>query len=923
MPDSVAAPVCLRCDYRVNPLGIESPRPRLSWELSDDRRGARQTGYHVQVASSPERLSEDGSADLWDSGRVDSGESVQVAYGGAALGSRQRCWWRVRVWDASSEPTPWGAPAWWEMGLLEPGDWRARWIESELIGGPRSIPPVPAMRRAFSLDGPARSARLYIAALGLYEAWLNGQRVGRDELTPGWTDYRKRVQYQVYDVADLLRWGENAIGVLLGDGWYCGHVEWRDRQFYGDRPRLLAQLEVTGEDGQTTTVVTDAAWRWAPSPILEADLIMGECHDARLDLGPWTGPDYDDTAWRPASAFDGPTPTLSAMLGPPVRATERLTPVADPRRLGSGWQRPRWVFDMGQNMVGRVRLRVRGRRGVTVRLRHAEMLDDRGELYTDNLRTARATDHFTLAGDGVETFEPRFTFHGFRYVELAGDIDPPGRDAVTGVVLHCDMTRTGTFACSNDLVNQLQHNIVWGQRGNFLDVPTDCPQRDERLGWTGDAQVFIRTAAFNYDVASFFAKWQRDIADAQTEAGGIPPVCPNTSPGGNALADGGPGWADAAVICPWTVLHCYADRGLLERHYASMQRYLDFLDRHRCKDDVRSHPDVDPWGGFGDWLAMDHGFDSRDGATPKDLIGTAFHAHVLRLMARIAHALDRPDDADAYARRADRARDAFQRRFVTADGLIAGMTQTAAVLALHFDLLRPEHRAAAADFLAADIRRRGGHLSTGFLGAPYINHVLSTVGRDDLAFQLLLQTSWPSWLYPVTRGATTVWERWNGWTHDRGFADPGMNSFNHYAYGSIGSWLYQHVAGIDADPDHPGYRRLIIRPRPGGGLNWARAELRCVYGQIRSHWRRDADRFTLDLNLPPNTTARVSVPTDDPDSVTEGDAPLADSPDAREIAVEHDAVAFDLPAGRYRLACHLNVERHHHAPPRPTRSNFP
>jgi len=506
-------------------------------------------------------------------------------------------------------------------------------------------------------------------------------------------------------------------------------------------------------------------------------------------------------------------------------------------------------------MVGRVRLKVRAKAGTTFRLRHAEVLDKSGNLYVENLRSARATDYFTTGHDGVSIWEPRFTFHGFRYVEVAcHEKFTPEPDAVTGVVLHSDIAPTGEFECSEPLLNQLQSNIQWGQRGNYLEVPTDCPQRDERLGWTGDAQVFIRTGAFNFDVAGFFTKWQQDFDDAQYDNGDVPVVIPRL----NIVGRGSPAWSDALLICPWTIYQCYGDRELLERHYESLRRYVEFLGQE-AKGLIRSHPDVDSWGGFGDWLAQDGG-NNWSGRTPKDLIGTAFFAHSARLLSRIAALIGRADDAARYERLFDRIRRAFQKRFVTKEGFVAGATQTGYVLALHFDLMPPELRPAALRELIRDIESRGNRLSTGFVGTSYLPYVLSDNGRHDVACRLLMQKNWPSWLYAVTQGATTIWERWDGWTHDKGFQDAGMNSFNHYAYGAIGEWLYARLAGIELDPAAPGYKRIILRPMPGGGLTYARARLRSMHGLIESAWRIRNGRFRLEATIPPNTTATVHLP---------------------------------------------------------------
>lgn len=476
----------LRCEYLSNPLGIDVLQPRLSWELREERRGARQTAYAIRVATSRETLLA-GEADLWESGKVESEHTFHIPYEGKPLRSMQRAWWSVRVWDEQGQPSEWAEPAWWEMGLLTPDDWKAEWIGAPIVGGRRAGVPCPYLRKEFTIGRSIRQARLYITALGLYDASINGQPVGDAVLAPGWTEYRKRVEYFVYDVTQQLHVGTNAIGVILGDGWFCGHVAWWGRQIYGEAPRLLAQLVILYENGETQYVPTDSTWQFSTGPLLEADLLMGETYNARLEMPGWNCPGFAAEGWKPVQVFAPWPAPLCARIGPPVRRKEELSPIEEPRQV-SNWPMPTWIFDLGQNMVGRVRLKVKGDPGTTIRLRYGEMLKPDGSLYTENLRTAKQTDTYVLRGGDEEIYEPLFTFHGFRYVEVTGLTEKPSKDLITGIVLHTDMPLTGTFSCSEPLLNQLQHNIVWGHKGNSVDIPTDCPQRDERLGWTGDAR---------------------------------------------------------------------------------------------------------------------------------------------------------------------------------------------------------------------------------------------------------------------------------------------------------------------------------------------------------------------------------------------------------------------------------------------------
>jgi alpha-L-rhamnosidase len=891
MSQATCRPVHLRCEYFENPLGLDERQPCLSWWLdADHRRGARQTACQILVSSEP-----GGVPDLWDSGKMASDVSLHVAYAGKPLRSRQRAWWRVKVWDEHGRAAESTERAFWEMGLLDRGDWKAQWIAGTLTGGRWTTVPAPYLRKTFFVGARVIHARLYATALGVYEARLNGQRVGDLQLAPGWTDYRKRVHYQTFDVTSLLVVGDNTLGAMLGDGWYCGHVAWRGRQMYGDRPRFLAQLVIDYLDGRTDTIGTDSTWRFAYGPLLESDLLMGESYDARLEFPGWDKPGFDERGWQPARVGNGNGVALDAMRGPPIRTHQELkarlikdSPESRQHRLRR--------YDFGQNMVGRVRLRVKGPVGATLTLRHAEMLDKDGHLYLANLRTARATDHYTLRGDtSGETFEPRFTLHGFRYLEVETRGPEVEIEEVTGVVLHSDLPSSGEFSCSDPLINQLQKNIQWSQRGNFLDVPTDCPQRDERLGWTGDAQAFIRTAAFNMDVAAFFRKWLQDLADAQTERGTIPAVAPVTD---DLPSDGAPAWADAVTICPWTIYQCFGDRRLLERHYATCARFVDEL--RATNPDLIRRKNAHDHEGYGDWLALD-GSGKIDGGTPQELIGTAFFAHSARLVAAMARVLGRKAEAKRYSSLADSVRTAFQRKFVTRAGGLTCGTQTACVLALHFALLPPKQRPRVAADLVKDIETRGWKLATGFVGSPYLPHVLTAAGRLDVAYKLLHQRQWPSWLYAVTQGATTTWERWDGWTQDHGFQDPGMNSFNHYAHGSIGAWLYSVVAGIDVDPEQPGYRHILFQPHPGGNLSSARARLVSLHGEISSAWRSGAHRFDWEVVVPANTTATARLPVPAKARIIENGRPLDHAPGVTKVVRAKDEVMCHLASGRYRF----------------------
>jgi alpha-L-rhamnosidase len=886
----------LTCEYRTNPLGIDVLQPRLSWQMHSHQRRARQTAYQILAASSETHL-QSGRGLLWDSGKVYTDQSIHVVYDGPALVSGQRVHWKVRIWNETGQEAE-SSPAWWEMGLLERSEWEAKWIGAAFYGGPRTSSPAPYLRKEFTLQKEWISARLYATAIGLYECHLNGSRVGEALLTPGWTDYSQRIQYQVYDVTQLIQPGLNAIGATLGDGWGVGHIAWVGRQRYTDRPRFLAQMVLVYSDGSKEIIASDDSWKVTSGPILESDMLMGESYDARRELTDWSLPGYNDTFWQAADIFPDDRAALVATNGPAVKRQEELRPVHIHKI--PDLVNPRWIFDLGQNMVGWVRLRINGSKGITVTLRYAEVLNPDGTIYTTNLRTARNIDYYTLK-EGEQVWEPHFLYHGFRYVELSGFPGTPTDATITGIVIHSDIAAAGSFACSDPLINQLQHNIVWGQKGNFVEVPTDCPQRDERLGWTGDAQVFIRTAMFNMDVAGFFTKWNRDMEDAQLPNGDYAAVAPN--PSAWALGDGGPAWADAGVICPWMIYLGYGDTRLLESHYASMQRFIAFLSA-TSRNGLRCYEEFTGWHGFGDWLALD-GSDGREGGTSKELIGTAFYACSSHLLAGIARLLGRQQDAEQYDKLFSDVKEAFIKRYVLPDGTIRGGTQTSYVLALHFDLLPQDLRPIAVAELARNITQRENHLSTGFVGTPYINWVLADAGHLDMAYALLKQTTWPSWLYPVTQGATTVWERWDGWTHEKGFQNPDMNSFNHYAYGTIGAWMYAVIGGIDLDPQQPGYKHILLHPQPGGGLTYAKAELRSMYGLILSEWTLQNDTFHWQITIPANTTAAVYVPAIDLSNIKENGQPVANAQGINYLRQENGFAVFTVESGSYSFSSQI------------------
>jgi alpha-L-rhamnosidase len=951
----------LRCEYLVNPMGIGAINPRLSWIIISAQRNEQQKAYQILVASSLELLGAD-KGDLWDTGKVRSDETAQIVYQGQLLASREACYWKVRIWDQKGR-SAWSPVARWEMGLLDPADWSAQWIspgiatpdpgahlvirravyhpddsqdgadvtaalvshvennglsmmvnnetlgvdpandhvkqlrveyewagqthtveinENQTLTLPPEAAALPYLRQNFDLALPVRHAVLYVTALGLYQVDINGQRVGDHALAPDWTDYRKRVRYQAYDVTALLQSGGNAMGAILANGWYSGHIGNGGFQFFGKTPAFLAQLEVTYTDGSTKTIATGSSWKSHPSPILSSDFMLGEQFDARRQVPGWDEPGLDDSEWVPVQVRTEPSLKLQSQVSQPVQELRELKP-----RKETEPQSGRWVFDLGQNMVGVVRLSVSAPAGTEVTLRHAEMLNSDGTLYTNNLRGAPSVDHYTCDGNGVEIWQPAFTFHGFRYVEVSGLTNDPGTNAVTGIVLGSATPQTGWFACSDPRVNQLESNIQWGQRGNYLSIPTDCPQRDERLGWMGDAQVFVRTATYDSDVAAFFTKWLTDVDDGQSPSGAFGDVSPNTMSG-----KGTPGWGDAGVICPWTIYEAYGDKRLLEQHLPAMIRWIKFLRSH-SKDLIR---DQDRGSDYGDWLSI-------NADTPKDLIGTAYFAYSTHLVAQACAALGRSRDAARYEQLFQDIKAAFIKRFVAADGHVTGETQTAYDLALKFDLLPDGLRAQAAQYLEDNIKGNGWHLSTGFLGVGYLLPVLAQADKTEAAYRLLLQDTYPSWLFPVEHGATTIWERWDGWTPQKGFQDPGMNSFNHYSLGSCGEFLYADIGGIR--PASPGYQTILIDPVIGQGLDWAKTSFESIHGLIATDWKMTGDQLTLQVTVPANTRATVCLPATDVATVTESGQPLDQAKDVKFLRSENGKVYLAIGSGTYKFTSDL------------------
>ncbi len=1038
-----AGPFHLRCEYLKNPLGIDKTSPQLSWQSNNTERNWEQAAYQILVASSLEQLRA-GKADVWDSGKINSSDSVGIAYAGPKLETRHRYYWKVRVWDTHGQPSDSSEMAWWEMGLLTPADWKAQWIswknpeadadragvrwiwvagqdalkvapkttavfrgkvnipekpregalflavrgnytakvngrevarkhewntfdrqditDSLIAGeniievavtagtpspfgpsaGAKTVPaalaglvkisrfdgsvlrvatdgrwqgkletksdwqasqvigelsdkqlgdpgqmPQPAvdLRREFALSEKVRSARLYVTALGSYRVYLNGSRVGADVLTPEFTDYRKRVLYQTYDVESLLAKGKNAIGATLADGWYGSGLTWVGMHFFSPPNRFLAQLEIEYADSRHETIETDKSWKGAASPVVRSEIYSGEAYDARLEQKGWKNSGFDDSHWTSTAIAEAPTISVSSETTLPAQVVSTLKPerVSQPAKGA-------YVFDMGQNMVGWISLKVKGPSGTRVRLRFAEILNPDGTLYTENLRNADATDIYVLKGEGEEQFTPRFTFHGFRYVGVTGYPGTPGTDALIGeIVSSVRGEAVGRLTTSSELINKMWSIGIWGQRGNFLSIPTDCPQRDERLGWMGDAGVFWRTGSYNFDIAAFSQKFVQDIVDAQTPQGAFTNVSPNTLPFGGSDSEGAsawnegmvgaPGWGDAGVIVPWTTWVQYGNTDIIVRNWDSMQRWMEFI-QSRNPDFLRKKG-VGP--NFADWLAPDQ-------HTDKDLLATAYWALIANMMSEMAQAAGKEADAKRYAELAGNIRAAFQKAYIKENGEVGTGTQTSYVVALYTKMAPKSLEPVLVTRLVKDIESRNWHLSTGFLGTPFLLFTLTDHGRTDVAYRLLLNDTYPSWGYMLSKGATTWWERWNG---DSG--DPSMNSYNHYAFGSVIAWVYRYMSGIDTTLGSPGFKKIVIRPHLDPRVTFARGEYESIYGKIVTDWKGTANGpFRLRVTIPANTTADIFLPAATRAQVTESGKRVEARQEGESLLVSIGSGSYDF-----------------------------
>ncbi len=864
-----------------NPLGYDLQDLTFSWRLPLLRNGTAQTAYRVLVATSPDKLP--GNPDVWDSGKVGSSQSVKIPYQGPALQSRDRRYWMVKVWDEGGQEGAWSDVNHFEVGLTDHSAWKGQWISGDLPLGKKeylfnrsSLPKgkkasyefmKPAyLRKDFDAAGQVVRARFYATAKGIYKASINGTELDSStQWIPGWTEYGKRIQTDTYDVTGLIRSGPNAIGVLAGDGWYAGQLHGKRK--HHKKGWFLGQLEIFYADGSSRVITTDDTWRVSTGPIVFGDIFDGEDYDANLEMDGWDEPGFDTAAWtKPEVEPVDANVALDPRRNQPVSEIQEITPVSV-KEIREGV----FIFNMGQNMVGWPRLvDMPVEKGSVVKLRFGEVLLPDGTLYVDNYRAAISEDTYTPKADGSVTWEPTLTFHGFQYVEVSGlrKGAVPSTGNLKGVVLHNAMPLTGGFECSSEKINKLQSNIQWGQRGNFFSVPMDCPQRDERLGWTGDAQIFAPTATFNMDVEAFFTKWMVDVNDLQDERGAYPNVAPY-----GVKNRGSGGWSDVGIIVPYEMYLAYGNTKIFADHYDQMKKWIHFLRDHSSKNLIRMG------FGFGDWLQPNSVSAQRSGKergsdTPNALIGTAYHYRTTLMMEHMATVLGKEDDAKEFAALAQEIKAAFNRAFVGENGRIDRNgsktfteSQTAYLVPLAFGLLDEGTAKLAAGHLVRKIKEDGNHLNTGFIGTPILTSVLAQIGEVDLAYELLEKETYPSWLFTVNQGATTMWERWDAYSIEKGIHPARGNSLNHYAYGAIGKWLYAGVAGLTYDEKQPGYKNIVCAPIPGGSLTHASAWHDTPYGRASSSWKRSGDRLEWQIEIPANATGTLVFPTRQLDSI--------------------------------------------------------
>lgn len=890
----------LRCEHRESPIGIDTPRPRFTWQMRSDIRGDAQTAYQILVASRGELLDAD-RGDVWDSGKVASSQSVLVEYDGEALRSSGQYFWKVRVWDRRGRASAWSEPAQFTMGLLRQEDWHARWIyakpDNEALQSHPAIMQWPAivwakhppayMRRTFRREQPVARAVLHAAARGLYELRLNGERIGDAQLAPEWTSYHKRVQYQSYDVTEQVRQGQNVLAVILAEGWYAGDVPpYAKNATWGEHPQLLLQLELVGADASVQVIASDDTWRWSINgPIRMSAIYWGELYDARMKLDGWDQPGFDDGDWRKVAVEETlGDAVICAQPNEPIRAMDEVKPVSVVERKPGVH-----IVDFGRNLVGWVRLSGRWPRDTEIRIDYAEALTLDGDLDLRTLRDA-APQHTTYIARGseAETHESHFTYHGFRYVRISGLPTPPDESTLTAIAVHGSSPVVGQIETSDADVNRLAQIVQWGFEGNLRSVVLDCSQRYERLGWLGDGSIVSQSMIFNMDMAAFYTKWMRDITDDQNEAGGFPdfsPIHPHSPP----RYWFSPGWGNGALLIAWNQYVNYGDRRFLEVHYPAFRRYVDAIPEvyglriiHKARGN-----------GWGDWLAIRR--------ASYAVFATAQLTYSTTLAARMARVLGHEDDAKRYEAQAQRMREAFNRELVCEDGVVGSGTQSDYALALQFDMLPENRRAQAISHLLRQVEAAKNHVTTGIHTSHHLLAVLTEAGHKDVAYRVLLNAEAPGWMYMVASDATTMWESWNAFSQETGARAGGGNSLNHPALGAVNEWLWRSMVGLNPDPNAPGYEHVVIRPRPGGGLTFARGTYRSIRGPIACGWERESDVLVVHVSLPVGSRATVWVPAEEVARVQESGVPATQAAGVQFVGMESGSAVFAVESGTYQF----------------------
>lgn len=870
----------LTCEYLNNPLGIDTREPRLSWKLYSNKRGEHQSAYQVLVASSQELLAQD-NGDLWDSGKVISGQSVHVVYGGAPLQSGMRCFWKVRAWDSDGNASPYSSMARWEMGLLTEHEWQARWIGAT----PPAIPegctagPSPLLRREFILEQPVISARAYICGLGYNELYINGEKAGDSVLDPAVTRYDRRAAYVTHDITNMLSTGKNAIGVMLGNGWYNCHTDksWNfQTASWRDLPKMLVHIHITLADGSSLRIVSDTNWRTTTGPVIFDGLRNGEMYDAREEKDGWLLPGYDDSRWDAARVVPGPGGVLSAQHEQPCKVMATIDPVSV-KEVKPGV----FVYDMGQNFAGWAQLKVSGPAGTKVTLKYSERLYPDGNIDRRDIEGRNGdfqTDRYILKGEGVEVWEPRFTYHGFRYVEVTGFPGTPTTDNLKGRVVHTAFDSAGEFSCSSELLNSIQKCTRWSYTSNYVGIPTDCPHR-EKNGWTGDAMIAAETGLFNFASQAAYTKWMTDFADEQRPSGQLPGIIPTGGWGYNWGS--GPAWDSAYTHIPWYMYLYSGDIRILKTHYSGMKRYVDYMSGMATENILEF--------GLGDWCPPEG---NGKIATPVELTSTGYYYANCRILTQTAELLGHHKDMAFYSALAQQIKDAFNARFYNPeDGRYADGGQTSQACALFHGLAESGEREKVLARLKESIAEKENHPWFGILGAKYVPNILTDEGYADLALTMLRQTTYPGWGYWIEQGATTLWETWEG----SGYSQ------NHIMFGDISAWMYKTLAGISPDVSSPGFRHFFLRPQVLHGLTWVRAEHKCMYGLIRSVWRVEGDSIFFDMEIPANTTATICLP-GAVDSIEEGGRPVREAVGITVSGEEGGCATLHAGSGEYHFA---------------------